>query len=261
MTRLSLHRVEAGSGTPLVILHGLFGAAHNWGSIVRRLAAERRVIAADLRNHGASPHDPQMDYPSMAEDVAGLIDAHAGGRAAVLGHSMGGKVAMTLALTRPVLVERLIVVDIAPVPYRVALGAHAAALKALPLAPGMRRAEADAALRAVVESDAKRAFLLQNLRFEGDGPPRWRINLDAIAANMPVIAGFPEFPPQARYEGPTLLVSGETSGYVGPEHRDAMLALFPRTVFVVVPGAGHWVQTEAPEPFLRAVVPFLAMPG
>jgi len=112
-----------------------------------------------------------------------------------------------------------------------------------------------------VESDAKRAFLLQNLRFEGDGPPRWRINLDAIAANMPVIAGFPEFPPQARYEGPTLLVSGETSGYVGPEHRDAMLALFPRTVFVVVPGAGHWVQTEAPEPFLRAVVPFLAMPG
>ncbi len=259
MTALSLHAVESGDGPPIVILHGLFGSSQNWASVARRLGATHRVIAADLRNHGASPHHQRMDYPAMAEDVALLIEERAGGRASVLGHSMGGKVAMTLALTRPALVERLVVVDIAPVPYRVTLGAYASAMRALPLAPGMRRSEADEALRPVVRNDAERAFLLQNLRFEGEGAPRWRINLEAIEAGMPAIAGFPQFPRHARYDGPTLLVSGETSRYVRPEHREPMLSLFPRTVFVVVPGAGHWVHAEAPEPFLRAVEPFLSL--
>ena len=260
MGALRLHAIETGEGAPVVILHGLFGSARNWGAIARRLAAAgRRVIAADLRNHGDSPHESRMDYAAMAEDVASLIEERGGGRAAVLGHSMGGKVAMVLALTRPALVERLVVVDIAPVAYRATLGAYASALRALPLRPGMRRAEADAALAATVENPAERAFLLQNLVFDASGAPRWKPNLAAIEANMPLIASFPDMPRHARYDGAVLVLRGERSAYVLPEHYEPTLALFPRAVFVTVPGAGHWVQAEAPEAFLRAVEPFLTL--
>ncbi|MCS6854318.1 MAG: alpha/beta fold hydrolase [Elioraea sp.] len=262
MTRVRLHTIESGEGPPVVVLHGLFGSARNWGSIARRLAAGgRRVIAADLRNHGDSPHEAHMDYAAMADDVAGLIEELAAGRAAVLGHSMGGKVAMVLALTRPALVDRLVVVDIAPVAYRTTSGACASGLRALPLRPGMRRVEADALLSATVPDAAERAFLLQNLVFDDGGAPRWKPNLAAIEEAMPLIASFPEFPRHARFDGPVLVVRGERSGYVRPDHFEATLALFPRAVFVTVPGAGHWVQAEAPEAFLRAVEPFLALPA
>lgn len=258
---VALAAAEQGEGKPVVILHGLFGSAQNWGTVAKRLAARRRVIAADLRNHGASPHVAAMDYPAMAADVAALIEARAGGPAAVIGHSMGGKVAMWLALTRPALVERLVVVDVAPVAYRPTLQAFAAAMQALPLRAGMRRAEADAALAQTVSDPGERAFLLQNLRFGSDGPPEWRLNLDAIAAAVPTVSAFPEPPDGACYEGPVLIVAGERSGYVRAEHHAPILRLFPRAAFVVVPGAGHWVHAEAPEPFLRAVEPFLAMTG
>lgn len=258
---VTLAATEQGQGPPVVILHGLFGSAQNWASVARQLAARHRVIAADLRNHGASPHAAAMDYPAMAADVAALIEARAGGRAAVIGHSMGGKVAMWLALTRPALVERLAVVDVAPVSYRPTLQAYAAAMRAVPLQAGMRRAEADAALAGAIPDPAERAFLLQNLRFNADGPPAWRLNLDAIDAAVPVISGFPDLPTGLRYEGPALVVSGERSGYVRAEHQPTILRLFPRAAFVVVPGAGHWVHAEAPQPFLRAVEPFLAMDG
>lgn len=260
MTGLALNAVAQGDGPPVVILHGLFGSARNWGSIARRLAkGGRRAIAADLRNHGDSPRDNRMDYGAMAEDVARLIEERAGGRAAVVGHSLGGKVAMVLALARPALVERLVVVDIAPVAYRATLGAYASALRALPLRPGMRRAEADRLLAGTVPDPAERAFLLQNLVFDADGAPRWKPDLAAIEAAMPLIAAFPELPRHARYDGPVLVVRGERSAYVRPEHYEPTLALFPRAVFVTVPGAGHWVQAEAPEAFLRAVEPFLAL--
>lgn len=258
---VTLAATEQGEGPPVVILHGLFGSAQNWGTVARGLAGTHRVIAADLRSHGLSPHAEPMDYPAMAADVAALIEARAGGRAAVIGHSMGGKVAMWLALTRPALVERLVVVDVAPVSYRPTLQAYAAAMAALPLRAGMRRAEADAALAPAIADPGERAFLLQNLRFEGDGAPRWRLDLAAIETAIPAISAFPDPPGGARYPGPVLVVSGERSGYVRAEHHATILGLFPRAAFVVVPGAGHWVHAEAPEPFLRAVAPFLAMPG
>jgi pimeloyl-ACP methyl ester carboxylesterase len=256
---VTLAAVEQGEGRPVVILHGLFGSAQNWTTVGRRLAASYRVIAADLRNHGASPHDPRMDYPAMAADLAALIEARAGGRAALVGHSMGGKAAMWLALARPALVERLVVVDVAPVSYRPTLQAYAAAMRAVPLRAGMRRAEADAALKEAIPDAGERAFLLQNLRFRADGPPEWRLNLAAIEPAVPTISAFPDPPAGARYDGPVLFVCGERSDYVRPEHHGRILALFPRAAFVVVPGAGHWVHAEAPEPFLRALEPFLAM--
>ncbi|WP_439576268.1 alpha/beta fold hydrolase [Elioraea sp.] len=261
MATVTLAATEQGEGPPVVILHGLFGSAQNWGTVAKRLAATHRMIAADLRNHGSSPHTAAMDYPAMAADVAALIEARADGRAAVIGHSMGGKVAMWLALTRPELVERLVVVDVAPVSYRPALQAYAAAMRALPLRAGMRRAEADAALAPAIADPGERAFLLQNLQFDAAGAPAWRLNLAAIEPAVPVISAFPDPPAGARYAGPALIVSGERSGYVRAEHHPTVLGLFPRAAFVVVPGAGHWVHAEAPEPFLRAVAPFLAMPG
>ncbi len=253
---MRLHMTEAGQGPPLVLLHGLFGQAQNWGGIQKALAPGHRVLALDLRNHGQSPHDAAMDYPSMAADVEETLAAAAALPATVLGHSMGGKVAMWLALTQPSAVSRLVVADIAPVDYPPGLRGHIAAMQAVPLAPGLTRREADAALAAGVPHAAERGFLLQSLRFEQD-PPRWRLNLPAIAAAMPAIEGFAP-PPGARYDGPVLFLGGENSRYIQPKHRAAILALFPRAQFATVPRAGHWLHAENPKDFLSAVQAFLA---
>ena len=253
---MRLQALEAGQGAPLVLLHGLFGSARNWGAVQKALAAEYRVVALDLRNHGASPHAPGMAYAAQAEDVAETLAALGIERAAVLGHSMGGKVAMMLALTRPDLVERLIVADIAPRPYPPALRAVVAALQAVPLHPGLTRQEADQALRTAVPEAPIRSFLLQNLRFE-TAPPSWRIGLPEIAAAMPEIEDFAP-PPGARFEGPALAMAGALSPYIRAEDHAAFRALFPRIGFASIPRAGHWLHAENPEGFLAALQEFLA---
>jgi pimeloyl-ACP methyl ester carboxylesterase len=255
-----LHVTELGEGKTLLVLHGLFGQGGNWSGIARRLAATNRVLLADLRNHGASPHDPRMDYAAMAEDLAALIAARGGGPVAVVGHSMGGKAAMLLALTAPALVSRLVVVDIAPVAYPSSFRPYAEAMAALPLRPELRRAEADAALREAVPDAGVRAFLLQNLRFGDDGPT-WRCNLPVIAASLDTISGFPALPEDRRWPGEALFIAGERSPYIDARAREAALKRFPAAAFAVVPGAGHWVHAEAPEAFLGVLVPFLAMDG
>ncbi|WP_135466529.1 alpha/beta fold hydrolase [Crenalkalicoccus roseus] len=251
---MRLNLVEAGAGAPVALLHGLFGAAQNWGAIQRRLAARHRVLALDLRNHGASPRAPAMDYPAMAEDVAETLATAGALPAAIIGHSMGGKVAMALALTRPEAVSRLLVADIAPLAYPPALRGYVAALRGLALRPGLTRREADAALAAAVPQPGIRAFLLQNLRFDRD-PPDWRLGLAEIAAAMPAIEGFPEL--GARYQGPALFLAGERSDYIRPEHHARIRALFPAARFATVPKAGHWVHAENPEGFLALAEPFL----
>lgn len=247
---------EAGEGPPLILLHGLFGAGQNWGAIRKALAPRFRVLAPDLRNHGASPQHADMSYAAMAADVVETMDAAGIARAAVLGHSMGGKVAMTLALTQPARVERIVVADIAPVRYRPTLRAYVAAMRALPLAAGLTRREADAALAATIPEPGIRAFLLQSLRFETD-PPSWRLGLDAIAAAMPAIEDFVA-PPGASYGGPTLVMAGARSPYIRAEDHAAFRALFPRAEFATVPDAGHWLHAENPGGFLAALKPFLA---
>lgn len=253
---MRLNVTEAGHGAPVVLLHGLFGAGQNFGAIQKKLAASdgRRVLALDLRNHGASPHASAMGYPEMAEDVAETLEALAALPAAVVGHSMGGKVAMALALARPEAVSRLVVADIAPVRYPPAFRPYAEAMRALPLRPGLTRREADAALAEAVAEPGVRAFLLQNLRLDTD-PPRWRIALEEIAAALPGIEDWPG--PSGRYDGPTLFVSGERSRYILPEHHPAIRSLFPEARFATVPGAGHWVHAENPAGFLEAITPFL----
>ncbi|MES2711496.1 MAG: alpha/beta fold hydrolase [Pseudomonadota bacterium] len=253
MTGLRLNAVDVGSGPPLVLLHGLFGAAQNWGTIQTALAPEHRVISLDLRNHGASPHADSMGYAEMAEDVAATLTELDVPSAAILGHSMGGKVAMTLALTRPALVERLVVADMAPAAYPPHLRGVVTAMQALPVAPGLTRRAADAALAATIPEAGLRAFLLQNLRF--DAAPAWRIGLDEIAAAMPAIEGWD--PPDAQYAGPVLFIAGARSDYIRPDHAGAIAALFPAARHAVVANAGHWIHAENPAGFLDALRPFL----
>ena len=253
---MRLHALEAGQGPPLVLLHGLFGSARNWGAVQKALASDYRVVALDLRNHGASPHAPAMDYAAQAADIAETLAALGIKRAVVLGHSMGGKAAMMLALTRPELVERLIIADIAPRPYAPALRAVVAALQALPLHAGLTRQEADQALRAAVPEAPIRSFLLQNLRFE-TAPPSWRIGLAEIAAAMPAIEDFAR-PPGARFDGPALAMAGALSPYIRAEDHAAFRALFPRIRFVSIPRAGHWLHAENPQGFSAALEEFLA---
>lgn len=256
---MTLAVTEAGAGPPVLLLHGLFGAGQNWGAIRGALAPRFRVLTPDLRNHGASPRAAGMDFAAMAGDVAATMDAAGIPRAAVLGHSMGGKVAMALALAHPRRVARLVVADIAPVRYPPALRSYVAAMQAVPLRPGLTRREADAALAATIPEAGIRAFLLQSLRLETD-PPTWRLGLAEIAAAMPVIEDFSS-PPGARFEGPVLVMAGERSGYIRPEHHDAFRALFPAVRFATVPAAGHWVHAENPKGFLALLEPFLDEAG
>ena len=253
---MRLNVIEAGQGAPLVLLHGLFGSARNWGAVQKALAHDYRVVALDLRNHGASPHAPDMDYAAQAADVAETMVALGIKRAVVLGHSMGGKAAMMLALTRPELVERLIIADIAPRPYPPALRAVVAALQALPLHAGLTRQEADQSLRSAVPEAPIRSFLLQNLRFE-TVPPSWRIGLAEIAAAMPEIEAFAP-PAGTRFEGPALAMAGAISPYIRTEDHAAFRALFTRISFASIPRAGHWLHAENPEGFLAELQSFLS---
>ncbi len=249
-----LHGAAMGEGPPIVLLHGLFGAASNFGAIQRRLAAGRQVFAFDLRNHGTSPHDPAMSYQAMAGDVMETLDQHGVQQAGIVGHSMGGKVAMQAALLYPGRVSRLLVADIAPVPYAPHYRTIAQAMLDVKLSPGLTRAAAVQALADAVPDTKVRGFLLQNLRF---GPaPAWRIGLAEIAAALPAIEDWPATPGRL-YAGPTLVLRGESSDYILPEHRALFRALFPAARFASLRNAGHWLHADAPDAFVELVAAFL----
>jgi pimeloyl-ACP methyl ester carboxylesterase len=252
-----LNAIQAGEGPPVVLMHGLFGSARNFGFVQRALTPRFRVIAMDLRNHGNSPHAPDMRYATMAGDVRETLEALGVGPSAVIGHSMGGKTAMALALLYPEAIARVMVCDIAPVVYQHGNTDVARAMEAIPLSPGLTRKEADAALVSVQPKPDVRAFLLQNLRF---GPePAWRIGLAEIAGAVPDLEGWEA--QAARYDGPSLFVTGADSDYVLPEHRPGIRALFPSARFVAVKNAGHWLHADNPAGFLSVAEGFLAAWG
>src|SRR5947208_538712 len=251
-----LAAVEYGAGPPLAILHGLFGSSRNWASMAQRLAAHHRVITIDLRNHGGSPWADTMGYGEMAEDVLSTMRAHGYDHFALLGHSMGGKVAMIAALEHGTAVERLIVADIAPVAYAVRHLGQLKAMRELDLTAIKRRSDADAALAAAIPDAAERGFLLQNLILE-NGRVRWRLNLSTIEHEMPRLVGFPAVPAGRTYDGPTLFVAGELSAYLRPEHEPPIRHLFPHAEIANIDNAGHWLHAEQPAAFLAIVEGFL----
>jgi len=245
-----LNMIEHGSASDkpgLLIAHGLYGSARNWGVIARRLSDARRVVAVDLRNHGSSPWTDTHGYPEMAEDLAEVI-RDLGGAWDVLGHSMGGKAAMMLALTHPDLVNRLVVADIAPVAYSHSQVQYVEAMKSVDLARVERRQDAGAQLLERIDTPELVPFFLQSLDVKNR---RWLLNLDTLAREMPKILGFPEV--SGAYEGRTLFLSGAESDYVAPRHRARIRALFPAARFARIPGAGHWLHAEKPREFEAAV--------
>lgn len=255
---LSFQSYEASgpvSEPPLVIAHGLFGAGRNWASIAKRLATRRRVFTVDMRNHGDSPHLAQHDYAAMAEDLAAFIITHANGAASVLGHSMGGKAAMQMALTMPRLAEALIVADMAPVAYGHDHSTHLQAMMALDLTGITRRSEADARLQAGIPNPVLRAFLLQNLLIDEAGA-RWRVNLPAIAANLPIILNW-SVPAEVQSDVPALFIYGGASDYVTPATHPAIFGHFPHARLLAVAGAGHWLHAEQPDAVVSVVDQFL----
>lgn len=243
-----LHYTETGperGPTPvLMLLHGLFGSSANLRGLVHALANRWRVLAVDLRNHGRSPHYDSMTYAEMAGDIRELLDGLDIARATLIGHSMGGKVAMVLALTEPDRVTSLAALDIAPVSYARRYDNLIAALQSLDLTGLGSRQEADRRLRVGIPNHALRLFLLQNLLREDDRFV-WRLNLAALASNMDELLGFPEFE-AARYPGPVLFLRGGNSGYLEPASHGVIHARFPKAAIETVPGAGHWLHVEQP---------------
>lgn len=256
---MALHTTELGrSGSRVVFCHGLFGQGRNFTAIGKALAERHRVSLVDMPDHGQSPWTGEFDYLGAADLVAELVTED--DPAALVGHSMGGKISMLVALRHPELVERLVVVDVSPVPYDHAteFAGYLAAMRAIDLAALASRAEADAALREAVPDPTVRGFLLQSLRREGDSW-RWYLNLELLDRDLDRITGWPEsaLAGTAPYDGPVLWVGGANSGYTQPDYVAAMDHWFPRNRRVTVKGAGHWVHSEQPEVFLEVLRRFL----
>jgi len=255
---LPLHYATlGGQGDWVLLLHGLFGAGDNLGGLGRELAQDHRVALVDLRNHGRSPHSAPMDLALLAADVAALQDRLGIGRCALVGHSLGGKVAMELALNAPQRVSRAVFGDIAPVRYPPHHQAIFDALGALDLVTLGSRAEADAALARFIDEPAVRQFLLKSL-YRDDSGFHWRFNLAALRACYDELGAAPQGRP---FDGPVLFIKGELSPYIEPQHAAAIRAAFPQFRFKMIAGAGHWLHAERPAAFNRLVREFLDEPA
>jgi esterase len=252
-----LNAAVTGDGEPLVLVHGLFGAARNLGILTRALSKNAKVIALDLRNHGESPHGLPMDFATMARDVAETLASLGIERANVVGHSLGGKTAMALALTRPEMVARLVVMDIAPVTYDHDYAGYVAAMLAMQLTPALTRGAADQALAQTVKAAPMRAFLLNNLVLGAN--PRWRVGLREIQAAMPDLLAWKELPGQRPYTGPVLFLRGALSDYVGAEAEGVIDRLFPHAARQSIEGAAHWLHADRPREVIAALQEFLGL--
>ena len=250
-----LHFTDIGQGPTLLIAHGLFGSARNWGVIAKRLSDTRHVITPDMRNHGHSPRAATHSYPDMAQDLADLIE-HIGAPVDLCGHSMGGKAAMALALSHPRLINRLVVADIAPVAYSHTQAMFIDAMRTVDLSQITRRAEAEQQLAAAGVDRSLQSFFTQSLDIPNKA---WRLNLDVLEAEMDKIIGWPD-DLTGPFTGRTLFLSGGASDYVRPEHRDTIKSLFPAARFAKIPDTGHWLHAEKPRDFEAALRAFLDAP-
>jgi esterase len=251
---MHLYFKEFGQGRAVILLHGLFGSSDNWHSIAVRLSADFHVFALDQRNHGQSPHSQAMDYPVMAADVDRFFAARGLECALVIGHSMGGKTAMQLALHFPQRVEKLVVADMAPRAYAPAHDKIFEALLALDLPKFQSRAQIETALEPAIPNPVLRRFLLKNLARNAAGELFWKINLRDLAENYwrlrePVAGDSP-------FAGPALFIRGGKSKYVQPEDEPLIREWFPAAQIRTIPEASHWVHADQPEEFLKLVLEF-----
>lgn len=242
------------SQPPLLILHGFFASSRNWRQVADKLAVDGHVYVLDMRNHGSSPHNEMMDYVCMTADVVRFMDEHSLKTASLLGHSMGGKVAMCFALNHPERVNKLIVVDIAPVSYSHCFNKLIAALKALPLADINNRKQAELLLASDIPELSYRQFLLQNIVLKDDCY-HWRINLDIFLKNAPAIIGFPDTQSVKPYSQACLFLAGSESSFVTEKD---IKSLFPEAKLSVIDHAGHWLHVQQPQLFIEQVQEYLS---
>nr|WP_170295046.1 alpha/beta fold hydrolase [Paracoccus aestuariivivens] len=245
---------EDSTQAPVLLAHGLFGSGKNLGGLARRLAETRRVISVDMRNHGDTFHDADHSYAALAGDLAEIIRAE-GGQADVLGHSMGGKAAMMLALNHPDQVRRLAVLDIAPFAYGHTQTPLIDAMEAVDLTDLKLRSEADRRLAEHIPQASVRAFLLQSLDLKSD-PPRWKFNLPTLREQMPTLVSWPSDAPKATFDGPILVLAGAESDYVREPQVEAIRAHFPQAKIKFLAGAGHWLHADRPIEVAEAVASF-----
>ncbi|ARJ40746.1 alpha/beta hydrolase [Pantoea alhagi] len=250
-TRLQTEQSDP-NALPLLLIHGLFGSLDNLGVLARGLKADRPLIQVDVRNHGLSPRSDEMSYAAMAQDMLDTLDAHGIDKIAVTGHSMGGKIAMTMTALAPERIEQLVLIDIAPVDYRTRRHDEIfAAVNAVTAAKVQLRSEAASVMREMLADEGVIQFLLKSFH---DGA--WRFNVPALWDNYSSISGWENVP---AWHGPALFIRGELSPYLDDIHRNALLAQFPAARAHVIAGAGHWVHAEKPDAVLRAVRRFLAL--
>ena len=240
----------------LVILHGLFGSSDNWHNIAQQLANDFRVVTVDLRNHGSSPHHPEMNYQVMAQDVVGLVEHLFQGEAVhLLGHSMGGKVAMQVAGLRPDIIKKLVVADIAPKAYRPSHTEIISAMKSLQLSEYSRRSEAEEELKKYIKNPSIALFILKNIERVKTGGYQWKINLPVIESNYESIIGpvKQDWP----FSSPTLFIKGEQSDYISEQDELTIPEEYLQAEFSTISNAGHWIHADNPQEFLAVLKDFL----
>lgn len=253
---ISLHHNILGDGEPIILLHGLFGSSRNLRSIAGRLSEKYKVVSADLRNHGESGHTDSMTYPEMADDVLQLMDQLSIEQVSLIGHSMGGKVAMITALQKPELIKQLIVLDMAPVRYERSYGKLFTAMEGLPLPAIKNRKDAEDYLNSQINDPELSQFLLQNLVRTQQGF-RWRLNLPAIKSGMEHITGFPAMNADIRFNGPTLFLGGENSDCIQTKYHETIHGYFPKANIKMIANTGHMLHTEQPDIVVESMTAFL----
>jgi esterase len=251
-----LNYQEFGEGRPVIILHGLFGSSRNWQGIARALAENHRVITPDLRNHGQSFHEDSMSYIDMADDIITLCDHLNISDAILMGHSMGGKVAMTIALTHPEQFSALVIVDIAPFDYEHSFHKLVDAMLKMDLNKIKSRTEAEKELKKITNDTNTIQFILQNLIRNND-KFAWRINLSTISKSLTEISQFPEKLKTKACRMPSLFLGGSESNYVKSKHNASIYQHFPAAEITMIAGSGHWLHAEKPQEFLYEVKNFI----
>lgn len=246
------------NGAPLLVLHGLFGSLSNWAWHCKQLAEHFAVYGVDLRNHGSSPHSEQQDYQLMADDVRQLMTRLGLESCCIVGHSMGGKVAMQLALSFPDLVEKLVVIDIAPVSYPADADDHMsvlASMDAVKLDEIKSRTEAEVTLKDYISEEATRKFVLTNLVRNKDASFEWRLNKDSLRENYANLRAGLES--TISFSKPVLFVKGSLSPYIKAEHEEQVSKLFPAASLKLIMDAGHWLHAEQPQALQKILLKFL----
>lgn len=253
---MELHYRTLGEGAPLLVLHGLFGYSDNWQTLGKQFSGHFKVYLIDLRNHGRSPHTPEFSYQLMTDDLLEFIERHQIQDAAILGHSMGGKVAMNFALQNPDKLSKLMVADIAPKPYPPHHDAILEGFHSINLDTLQNRQEADDQLAQKVSDVGTRMFLLKNLYRTDDNRFAWRLNLEAIEAHLASILG--NIASDTPFTKPTLFLRGGNSRYIKPEQDlEQIKSLFPDAQLKTIENAGHWLHAEQPAEFYQVTMEFL----